>query len=391
MSLTSLRLPRILRSLSTKFLICLVPAFLIVASVGFVILSQYENQSDRDTLAARIGNLSARVTESLAGHHAHHNSMMAGDLLSYLAVDRAVLCAEFVDAKTKRLIAALPARIGCKNIDGGNRLILPVGRDNALNLVVRFSDAETLSAAKTRRAHQMLLVAAAFVISLLIALAGFRLIVGRPLTRLHASIRRISETGERVPVNAPEGDELGDIIVAFNEMIERETDREGNLAQANNAVRELNQSLEDRVRRRTEQLLDNERNHRDMIENFSSGIYIHAGFKPLYANQTLLDMYGFGTLNDFMSIPSTEELLAPEERARIWGYHQARLEGRRAPKDYDFQALRQNGEKFLANNRSFVVDWEGQSAVCTTLYDVTERQKTEQSLAEQQHLMASLL
>lgn len=391
MSPPPFQLPRMFRRLSAKFLICLVPAFLVVASTGFVILSQYENQNDKDALAARIGNLSARVAESLAGHHAYHNTTMADDLISYLAVDRAVLCAEFVDTKTNRVFSTLPARIGCRNIDRGNRLVLPVGPDNTAQLIVRFSDTEVLSASSHRRAQQMILVATAFVISLLIALAGFRFIVARPLTQLHASIQRISQTGERIPVTAPEGDELGDIIIAFNEMIERETDREGNLAQANNAIRELNHSLEERVRHRTEQLLDNERNLRDMIENFSSGIYIHAGFKPLYANQTLIDMYGFGSLEDFMSIPSTEELLAPDERARIWGYHQARLEGRNAPKDYDFHALRQNGEKFLANNRSFVVDWEGQRAVCTTLYDLTARQATERNLAEQQHLMASLL
>jgi PAS domain S-box-containing protein len=383
MPLPTFHIPSVFRSLTAKFLICLVPVFLIVASGGFIVLSQYEDQISSDTLAARIGNQAARVAGSLARHHAHHNIAMAGDLLSYLGVDRAVLCAEFVDAKTNRVISALPTQIGCRNIDGGSRLILPVGHDNAANLIVRFSDAEILAAAETRRKQQMLLVATAFVISLIAALAGFRLIVGRPMERLHASIQRISETGERIPVEAPQSDELGNIIVAFNEMIERESEREQVLENANSEIHGLNQTLEDRVRDRTDQLLEKERGLRNLIEKFSSGIYIHSEFKPLYANQTLLDMFGFRELDDFLSIDSTEILLAPEERSRIWGYHQARLEGRGAPKDYDFHALRQDGGTFMANNRSFVVDWEGQSAVCTTLFDLTARQETEQSLAEQ--------
>ena len=385
------QLPKFCRSLSAKFLICLVPVFLIVAGVGFVILSQYDDRRDSDALAARIGTQAARVAQSLAHHNAHHNTMMAADLISYLAADRAVQCAEFRDISTNRLVVALPGRIGCRNVEASNRLVLPVGNDNAASLVVVFSDAEVIAAANTRRVQQALLVSAAFIISLIAALAGFSLIVARPLARLHTAIRRISDTGERLPVVASQGDELSDIIAAFNEMIERETEREGILEQANVEIRELNHSLEDRVQMRTDQLLQKERGLRALIENFSSGIYIHNEFKPLYANQTLLDMFGFRGLDDFLSIRSTEVLLAPEERDRIWGYHKARLEGGSAPKDYDFEALRQNGEKFMANNRSFVVDWEGQSAVCTTLFDLTARQKTERSLAEQKHLMDSLL
>ncbi len=130
---------------------------------------------------------------------------------------------------------------------------------------------------------------------------------------------------------------------------------------------------------------------RHLVESFSSGIYIHAKFKPIYANQTLLDMFGFDGQEDFLSIDSTETLLASEERERIWQYHQARLRGDPAPADYDFWALKKNGEKLYVNNRSFVVDWDGQQAVCTTLFDLTERLATEKSLVEQQHLMNSLL
>ena len=128
-----------------------------------------------------------------------------------------------------------------------------------------------------------------------------------------------------------------------------------------------------------------------MIENFSSGIYIHAKFKPIYANQTLLEMLGYNNQEDFLAMESTELVLAPEERERIWGYHQARLRGEPAPVSYDFWALKKSGEKLFVNNRSFTVDWDGEPAVCTTLFDLTDQQEIERSLAEQQHLMNSLM
>ncbi len=102
-------------------------------------------------------------------------------------------------------------------------------------------------------------------------------------------------------------------------------------------------------------------------------------------------MLGYNNQEDFLAMESTELVLAPEERERIWGYHQARLRGEPAPVSYDFWALKKSGEKLFVNNRSFTVDWDGEPAVCTTLFDLTDQQEIERSLAEQQHLMNSLL
>jgi len=60
-----------------------------------------------------------------------------------------VQSAEFRDTPTNRLIVALPARIGCRNIEGSNRLVFPVGNNNAASLIVVFSDAEVIASANT--------------------------------------------------------------------------------------------------------------------------------------------------------------------------------------------------------------------------------------------------
>lgn len=391
MKMPTARLPNLMRGLCAKFLLHLIPVFIVITAAGIAVLSYYDHKSDGDALAARMGNNAARLANSLVAHNAHMHPMMAGDLIGYLSADRALLCAEYRATENNRLIAATPAHLGCTGTTEGYRLTVPVGTQNKQTLLVVFSDTELVSAANSRRVQQLILIAAAFVIALVSAVIGFRQIVSKPLSRLHQSIQRITETGERVPVTAPAGDKLGEIIGAFNEMLERESEREMVLERANQKIRDLNHTLEARVQKRTGQLLDSENRLHQLIENFGSGIYIHADFEPLYANQTLLEMFGFDGLDEFLSIGSTESLLAPDERERIWGYHQARLAGGTAPIDYDFWAQKKSGDKLRVNNRSFVVDWNGRQAVCTTLFDLTARQMTEQTLAEQQQLMNSIL
>ena len=212
------------------------------------------------------------------------------------------------------------------------------------------------------------------------------------------SARRISRGDLGFRIDIEDSDGLGILAAEFNMLATKLAARErmlsDQLEQINRAQRDLknmNRDLEDRVKARTAELEDSEQRLNQLIESYVSGIYIHKDFKPIYANQTLLDMFGFDGLEDFLAIESTESLLAPEERERIWGYHQARLRGDSAPPDYDFWALTKNGEKFCVNNRSFVVNWGGQQADCTTLYDLTAKRETEKSLAEQQHLMNALL
>lgn len=383
--------PKIFRSLSAKFLIGLVPVFLTVAAIGLAFLSQRDRDANLDTLAANIGNQAARVATSIVKHDARNNPHMANDLIRYLSSDRSVRCVEFLETAPSRVIAASPRGPACRNTDDEHLLVIPVGAEGSMKLRIVFNEEIIAASAKERRALDLILIAVAFIASIVSALIGFRFIVARPLARLHVSIKRISETGERIPVESPTGDELGDILRAFNEMLARETEKEEVLENANAEIRQLNLTLEDRVLERTEQLLESEGRLQHLVESFGSGIYIHKEFKPLYANETLLKMFGFDDLDDFMSLHSTETLLAPEERERIWGYHQARLRGLIAPTDYDFWALRKNGKKLYVNNRSFVVNWAGQEAVCTTLFDLTERQETEKNLAEQQQLVQSLM
>ncbi len=373
-----------IRGLTAKFLVVLIPVFGAFSLAAVYLVSASDRGSHSDQLASRVGVQAARVAAAIGRYEGLNDRRLLDDLLVSLHADPAVLCAEIRRSETNELFISRPPVVGCRDAGPGTDINLPAGDSGRLSLHLVVSAAEIVKAEERHSATILAVIAAALSIAVVAAVGVFRWIVGKPLSRLHQGIRAISDSGVRVPVPGAGNDELGEIIAAFNRMTELEDRREREIA-------DLNRSLESKVEERTVELTQSEGRLRHLIEHFSSGIYIHENFEPLYANRTLLEMLGYADVADFCAIGTTELVLAPEERERIWGYHQARLRGEPAPVSYDFWALKKNGERVLVNNRSFVVDWNGRRAVCTTLFDLTEQKKTEHMLAEQEHLLASLL
>ncbi|WP_155976118.1 PAS domain S-box protein [Novispirillum itersonii] len=124
----------------------------------------------------------------------------------------------------------------------------------------------------------------------------------------------------------------------------------------------LEQDLLERIRRR----------FRVLTENAPIGIYVHRHFHPLFANQTMLDMFGFKSRSEFSALTSTAQILAPEMRDWVRDIHERRLRGEEGPRQYPLHCLRQdNGEDFWCKNVSFTLDWDGEPAICTMLLDIT--------------------
>lgn len=247
--------------LLAKFLLVLVPLFVALAGVGMAVLNRHDVSAKGGELSARIGNSAARVAAALGRHDAAGNADLAQDLLAPLANDTAVQCVELRAARNDRVLAALPPSIGCTGQHTREVLSLDVGEEGASTLSVFFTDAEIAREARLRRDLTLLIIGVAFILAVLSAAAGFRLIVSAPLGRLRSAIRRTTESGQRAEVAVSGHDELRDIIRAYNEMVACEREREQALARSNDdlrrseeALRLLNDQLEQRVRARTAEL-----------------------------------------------------------------------------------------------------------------------------------------
>lgn len=127
-------------------------------------------------------------------------------------------------------------------------------------------------------------------------------------------------------------------------------------------------------------LRENEENYRNLIEGSVQGIFIHDGDKPLFANQALVDMFGYSSIDDVLSIDSIDRLYAPEERDRLEDYRKARIHGEKAPQTYEFKGLRKDGSEIWLQRSSRLITWEGRPAIQGTMVDITDKKEAEEAL-----------
>ena len=257
-----------------KVLLVFVPAFLLLTLLSTRLLLDYGRGQARDALAARVGTLSGRV--ALAVGAAMHgqtppDQRLLRALLGTMSGEAAFLCGEIVQQDGARL-AAWPG-IGCDALDTpGQELRLPILSERGsergappLTLRLRYSDAALRD--DTARLGVLLALGgtASFCIALLALWLGYRLWLGPPITRLLASIRAGAETDVRHTVSWTSGDEMGQIVAAYNDFVAREEAREADL-------RGLNQELEARVLSRTRALRTSEGRLRAIIDTSADGI-----------------------------------------------------------------------------------------------------------------------
>jgi signal transduction histidine kinase/CheY-like chemotaxis protein len=235
-----------------KFLLVVVPLFCVLAWLGLSILAHYDVISSEEHLAARVGVLAADAADAIARHDAQRHPDLAQDLLAPLATDRAVLCAELRPAAGGAPVAELPPSLGCKAQSREHRLELPVGDQGAEVLVVLFSDTEVAETARLRRDWSLAILLAALLIAVLSSSVAYRLVIGIPLGRLHAAIKREAATGARVPVRGSARDEMGDVVAAFNQMLEQDRLREQALRASQAELRSVNATLAVEKRRAEE-------------------------------------------------------------------------------------------------------------------------------------------
>ena len=249
--------------LFAKYLSVLVPVFLLLAVPGLTAIVYFELRTHEETLSSRMGNQAARASAAFVRHNAQTNPSLTRDLLAPLAADRAFLCAEIRQQGQREFVAAVPAKIGCRQQDSENRLDMEIDDDGQYTLTVQFSDAEIVEVTRLRQTLMILVVVFAFLFATTAAALCFRQIVTRPLQNLVLAIKKNTVGGERVPVEVTSSDELGVVAMAYNELLDREIEREQTLKETNRALsiskdefKRLNADLEERVRSRTAELHD---------------------------------------------------------------------------------------------------------------------------------------
>jgi PAS domain S-box-containing protein len=149
---------------------------------------------------------------------------------------------------------------------------------------------------------------------------------------------------------------------------------------AEEALKKYQDNLEELVAERTEALRESENNFRRSQEGSPLGIrIITSGGELLYANQAILDIYGYDSVEELEATPHKKSY-TPESYAE----HQVRLKKRQrgeyVPPNYEISIIHKDGKvRHLEVFRKEVL-WNGETQFQVLYNDITERKRVEKEL-----------
>jgi len=122
-------------------------------------------------------------------------------------------------------------------------------------------------------------------------------------------------------------------------------------------------------------LRESETKFRTLVQASLQGILVHRNHQPCFVNQAFATMFGYETPEEILRLETALPLIAPQDRARIIAYRDARLRGEDVPAHYEFQGLRRDGRRIWVEVRATVIPWDGAPAILTTNIDITARKQ----------------
>ena len=125
---------------------------------------------------------------------------------------------------------------------------------------------------------------------------------------------------------------------------------------------------------------ESERRFRGLVENSSLGVVVHHDFKMLFVNETVAQMLGYESAQEVKALNDARLLVAPDERERIESFGIERAAGRYVPTTYEFRLLKKDGAEIWVSNHAFMIEWDGLSCICATLFDVTSQKMAAEAL-----------
>lgn len=121
--------------------------------------------------------------------------------------------------------------------------------------------------------------------------------------------------------------------------------------------------------------------YESIVEHSNDGIFVAQDGEIVYANQRLCELTGYEPA-ELVGI-SKLEIVAPDDRELVEGYHFARMSGDSAPTQYEIALQTADGDQVPVELSVSRVDHDGEPAAVSICRDITDRQQYQQRLEEQ--------
>jgi PAS domain S-box-containing protein len=123
-----------------------------------------------------------------------------------------------------------------------------------------------------------------------------------------------------------------------------------------------------------------EERFRNLIEGSVQGIVIQRGRNTLFVNQAYADILKYDSPQEILALDSYDTQVASYDRERLRRYGRLRMEGGRAPVQYEYDALTKDGSTVTLHAAVRLINWDGEPAFQSMVLDVTEKKLAEEAL-----------
>ncbi|OPY25934.1 MAG: sensory histidine kinase AtoS [Methanocella sp. PtaU1.Bin125] len=129
-----------------------------------------------------------------------------------------------------------------------------------------------------------------------------------------------------------------------------------------------------------EALQESERKFRVLADSTDASIILYRGNNYIYVNPRLEENTGYSK-EDLASM-NFWDMVHPDHREMVREYGMSRQRGKDVPATYEFKILTKRGETKWVEVTSTLIEYEGKPTVLSTVFDITDRKRTEAELQE---------